>query len=95
MKTRSVMKTATFVLVMVLTFAICAAQAGEVKLQGKINNDGKGVITTDGKQYTIIPTEAIDGMFRDLVGKSVELSGVVYQSHGHDMITVFSFEKLP
>ena len=47
MKKRCVMKTAAFVLAMVLAVAIGAAQAGEVKLQGKIINDGKGIMATE------------------------------------------------
>ena len=95
MKTSAVFKSAVFVLAIVLAFAICSAQAAEVKIQGELNNDGKGIAGDNGKQYTIIPAEEMEGKLSSLEGKRVELSGVVYQSHGRDMITAFTFKVLP
>ena len=95
MPKRKMMKTATLIMAIVLAFAICAAQAAEVKLLGQINKDGKGIMADDGKQYTIIPAEEIEGKLADLEGKRVQLSGVVYQSHGRNMITALSLEMQP
>ena len=83
-----------FLTVMVLCSTLPAVAAGEVKLVGELNNSGKGIVDDAGKQYTIIPAEEI---FRDLIaldGQRVELTGVVYVSHGKNMITALSFKKM-
>lgn len=67
---------------------------GEVTLVGQLNNSGKGIVDDAGKQFTIIPSEDI---FRDLIaldGQRVELTGVLYVSHGKNMITALSFKIL-
>ena len=81
-------------LVMVLCLTPPAFGGDEVTLVGKLNNSGKGIIDDAGKQYKIIPTEDI---FRELIaldGKRVELTGIVYVSHGKNMITALSFKKI-
>ena len=84
---------AVFLLAMVLCPMLPAVAGGEVKIVGELNHNGKGLIDDAGKQYTVIPAEDI---FRDLIkldGQRVELSGVVYVSHGKNMITALSFKK--
>jgi hypothetical protein len=85
---------AVVLLVMVLCPILPAVAGGEVKLVGELNHNGKGIVDDTGKQYTVVPAEDI---FRDLIkldGQRVELTGIVYVSHGKDMITALSFKKV-
>ena len=80
--------------VMVLCLTLPVFAGGEVKLVGKLINDGQRIVDDATKQFTIIPAEDIARELIALDGQRVELTGVVYVSHGKNMVTALSFKKL-
>jgi hypothetical protein len=91
MKPKQFLKTGTVVMILFLMMLLPVYAAGDVVIQGKLNNNGKGILASDGKQYTIIPSESLEGQLARYIGQQVELTGVTYVSHGRNMITAFSF----
>jgi hypothetical protein len=81
-------------MVMVLFLTLPVFAGNEVPLVGKLNNGGKGIVDDAGKQYKIVPAEEIFRDLKALDGQRVELTGVVYVSHGKNMITALSFKKV-
>lgn len=86
----------TCLLVVFLTgaLAIPSIAAEETSLSGKLTQNGKRIDGDDGQQYTIIPDEKIEGTLSDSGGKRVKLTGIVYTSHGRNMITALTCEIL-
>jgi hypothetical protein len=93
-KARSFRSAGVCLLAIIFFLTLPAFAAGEVKLVGKLCDGGKRIVDGAGKTYTIIPAEDIGGELGPLDGQRVELSGVVYVSHGKNMITALSIEKL-
>ena len=94
MKPNQFLRAATIVLIFFLMISAPVWAAGEVMIKGKLNNGGKGLLAGDGKQYTIIPSENLEGELVRHIDKLVELTGVAYVSHGRNMITAYSFKLL-
>ena len=86
----------TCLLVVLLTgaLAVPSMAAGESNLTGKLTQNGKRIDGDDGLRYTIIPDEKIEGMLSDNGGQRVKLTGIVYTSHGRNMITAYGCEIL-
>jgi hypothetical protein len=82
----------TCLLVVFLTgaLAIPSIAGGEVSLSGKLTQNGKRIDGDNGEQYTIIPDEKIEGTLSENGGQRVKLTGVVYTSHGRNMITAYA-----
>ena len=86
----------TCLLAVILTGALampCIA-AGESSLAGKLTENGKRIDGDDGLLYTIIPDEKLVGLLSSNGGQRVKLTGVVFVSHGRNMITAYECEIL-
>jgi len=92
MRRKQFLTTGALVLIFSLMILLPVYAAGEVVIKGKLNNGGKGLLATDGKQYTIIPSENMEGQLVKHIDKQVELTGVAYVSHGRNMLTAYSFK---
>lgn len=92
MKRKRFLRIGTVILIFSLMILLPVYAADNVVVKGKLNNGGKGILAGDGKQYTIIPSENIEGELFKHIGQQVELTGVAYVSHGRNMITAFSFK---
>ncbi|TFG96347.1 MAG: hypothetical protein E4H13_12270 [Calditrichales bacterium] len=92
MKRKQFLTTGALVLIFFLMILLPVFAAGDVVIKGKLNNSGKGLLAGDGKQYTIIPSEDMEGQLFKHLGQQVELTGVAYVSHGRNMITAYSFK---
>jgi len=90
MKPRRLLLAGMLVLIFSLMILLPAYAADDV-IKGKLNNNGKGLLDSSGKQYTIIPSENMEGELAKHVGKQVELTGVAYVNRGRNMITAYSY----
>jgi len=94
MKRKQFLLVGTVVLIFSLMILLPVYAADDVVIKGKLNNGGKGILASDGKQYTIIPTENMEGQLGKYIDKQVELTGVAYVSHGRNMLTAYTFKIL-
>ena len=76
------------------TLAVASFAGGESTLSGTLTENGKRIVGDDGLKYTIIPDEKLQGTLSSNGGKKVKLTGVVYVSHGRNMITAYGCEIL-
>ncbi|MEW6670346.1 MAG: hypothetical protein AB1427_01505 [Thermodesulfobacteriota bacterium] len=94
MKRKLFLRIGAVVLIFSLMSVWQVSAADNIVIKGKLNNGGKGILAGDGKQYTIIPSENLEGELIKHIGKQVELTGVAYVSHGRNMITAFAVNVL-